>query len=319
MIKVSVIVPVYNGENTICACIESLLSQSLEELEIIAVNDGSTDSTAEILASYGDRITVLTQKNAGQGAARNAGIQIAGGEYIGFVDADDTVDWNLYREMYQAAKNENCEVVQCGICDIREDGSRTERAAFSDCVEITDRADYIYRYFYQNLHTFEMCNKLVKKSFLTENGLSFGDTQKYFSEDLKLNAEMLLYLNRICFLEVCGYHYYIRSSGHFLSGKNEKIPKITALFEDVLNRPMEENTRKSLECTAALTLLLYCREAALTDPDYAKKALRNQSLRRYITTSMTYRSKPKHFLLYLLLRYAPAGLVIRLIRIFMAY
>lgn len=319
MIKVSVIVPVYNGEKTICACIESLLLQSLEELEIIAVNDGSTDSTAEILASYGDRITVLTQKNAGQGAARNAGIRIARGEYLGFVDADDTVERNLYREMYEAAKSQDCEVVQCGICDIREDGSRTERAAFSDCVGITDRADYIYRYFYQNRHTFEMCNKLVKKSFLTENGLSFGDTQKYFSEDLKLNAEMLLYLHKICFLKVCGYHYYISSSGHFLSGKNTKIPKITVLFEDVLNRPMEENTRKSLECVAALTLLLYCREAALTDSDYAKKALRNPSLKRYIKTSMTYRSNPKHFLLFFLLRYAPAGLAIRLVRIFMAY
>lgn len=319
MIRVSVIVPVYNAEKTIERCIESLLCQTLEGLEIIAVNDGSTDNTKEILDSYKDRIVVINQKNSGQGMARNAGINAANGEYIGFLDADDTVCSDMYRAMYEAAKENDYQIVQCGIHDIAEDGTETYRAAFDEGIIITDRADYIFDYFYHNKHTFEMCNKIVKKSFLTENNLYFDDTKRYFAEDLKLNAEILLRLVSIRFVEKCYYNYYIKSSGHCLSDLTGRIPKVIGLFEDVLSRDMEDGVRKSLECTAAIILLLYCRAAAKSDPAYVKKILRSKSLRRYIKTSMLYRSGFMHFWLFLFIYCLPPQAVLVILEIFLRY
>lgn len=88
-IRVSTIIPVYNGEDTIARAIDSALAQDFASQEIIVVNDGSTDNTAEVLAGYGDRIRVIHQMNGGAAHARNAGITVAGGEYLAFLDADD--------------------------------------------------------------------------------------------------------------------------------------------------------------------------------------------------------------------------------------
>ena len=90
MIKVSVIVPVFNGELYIQKCVESLLKQTLKEIEIIVVNDGSTDNTLNIVSQYQDsRLKVISIKNQGQGKARNIGVQEAKGRYLGYVDSDD--------------------------------------------------------------------------------------------------------------------------------------------------------------------------------------------------------------------------------------
>ena len=89
MIQVSAIVPVFNGESTIAAAIDSVLNQNFDATEVIVINDGSTDGTALILRSYGSKIRVIEQSNRGVSAARNAGAAIARGEYLAFLDADD--------------------------------------------------------------------------------------------------------------------------------------------------------------------------------------------------------------------------------------
>lgn len=317
-VDVSVIIPVYNGEKTIKACIDSVLAQTMP-VEIIVINDGSDDKTGEILYSYGERITVIRQNRAGQGNARNVGIKKARGEYLGFVDADDTVAPDMYETMYRAAKTNDCQIVQCGIWDIRENGTKTLRSAFDEYVEISDRADYVFDYFYHLKHTNEVCNKLIKKSFLEENDLKFGDTKKCFSEDFKLNMEMILCLEKIGFVDKGFYNYYIKETGHCLGDSVGRIAKILDLFEDVLSREMDEDVRKSFECVAALTLLLYCRSAYDTDRAYVSDFLRNKQMRKYIKTSMVYRSNPKHFLLYFLINYAPKKVSLLLLHIFFEF
>lgn len=319
MTSVSIIIPVYNGEKTIKACIDSLLSQTLKDIEIIVVNDGSDDKTESILLSYGKRITVISQRRKGQGFARNAGIKAAAGEYIGFVDADDTVDCDMYELMYGAAVEHGAQIVQCGIRDIKEDGSIADRAAFSENVTVTNRADYIFEYFYKLKHTNEVCNKLIQKRFLVENELSFDDTKLYFSEDFKLNAEMLLRLEKISFLDRCMYNYYIKDSGHCRSDVLGRITKILALFENVLENDMDSGTKKALECVAALTLLGYLREAMKKSEAFAAKFLRDKSMKKYIRTSMLYRSSPKHFLLYFIINYFPMKIKLAVIDKFMNY
>ena len=104
--KLSVVVPVYNVENYLSKCLDSILKQTLEDIEIICVNDGSTDGSANILQDYkkkDPRIIVLEQENQGLGAARNTGIRTARGEYIGFVDSDDFIEPTMYEKLYEKA------------------------------------------------------------------------------------------------------------------------------------------------------------------------------------------------------------------------
>ncbi len=115
-IKVSVVIPVYNSENTIKKCVESVLRQTLHEIEVICVNDGSTDGTADILnelAECDDRIHVLHQNNAGVSTARNNGLFRAKGEYVAFIDSDDYVKAEMYERLYRAAAESSADVVCC--------------------------------------------------------------------------------------------------------------------------------------------------------------------------------------------------------------
>ena len=127
-IKVSVIIPVYNVELYLLKCLDSLKNQSLKEIEIICINDGSTDSSGKILDEYlkkDNRIQVINKINEGQGIARNIGIDIAKGEYIGFVDPDDWINAKKKKKMYNQAKNINSDIVICDYSKHFENSNKT--------------------------------------------------------------------------------------------------------------------------------------------------------------------------------------------------
>ena len=114
--KVSIIVPIYNSEKYMNKCIESILNQTLTEIEIILVNDGSTDNSGKIIDNYAKkdkRIKVIHQENSGPSVARNKGINIAKGKYIGFVDSDDYIEESMYEEMYEYANKSKVQMAMC--------------------------------------------------------------------------------------------------------------------------------------------------------------------------------------------------------------
>ena len=114
---VSILVPVYNVEKYLRQCLDSLIGQTLKEIEIICVNDGSTDSSLQILQEYAasdERIKIIDKQNGGLPSARNAGLDAAQGKYVGFVDGDDYVDVDMYRRMYNAACMNDADIVVCG-------------------------------------------------------------------------------------------------------------------------------------------------------------------------------------------------------------
>lgn len=116
--KLSIIVPVYNVENYLRKCLDSILNQTLTDIEVICVNDGSPDNSGEILKEYqkaDNRVIIIEQENSGLGAARNTGISAARGEYIGFVDSDDFIDPTMYEKMCTKAYAQNADVVLCNI------------------------------------------------------------------------------------------------------------------------------------------------------------------------------------------------------------
>ncbi|MGI6078424.1 MAG: glycosyltransferase [Fastidiosipilaceae bacterium] len=122
-ILVSILVPVYNTEEYLRQCLDSLINQTLKDIEIICVNDGSTDNSPKILNEYAQkdgRVKIVNKSNGGLPSARNAGIDVARGEYVGFVDSDDYVEPNMFKKLYTTAKQHNSEVVVCGAKAIPE-------------------------------------------------------------------------------------------------------------------------------------------------------------------------------------------------------
>lgn len=128
MPKVSVIVPVYNKAPYVGKCIESILAQTLSDIEVIIVNDGSTDNSEAVCKTYltDERVQYHLQKNAGPAAARQNGIDHASGEYLGFVDADDWIDPDMYEKMYDAAISADADIVMCNILE-NENGNKTPK------------------------------------------------------------------------------------------------------------------------------------------------------------------------------------------------
>ena len=118
MPKVSIIVPVYNVEKYLSKCLDSIVNQTLKDIEIICINDGSVDNSQSVLEAYAKkdtRIKVINQENLGLSCARNKGIDIAQGEYIGFVDSDDWIDLEFYEELYNNAINTQSDIAASSI------------------------------------------------------------------------------------------------------------------------------------------------------------------------------------------------------------
>ena len=123
--KVSVIVPVYNTKDYLDKCLDSLINQTLEDMEIIVINDGSKENVEDIITKYKDKIVYIKNTNHGIGYSRNLGIKKAKGEYIGFVDSDDYVNRDMYLDYYNYAKENDLDIVvadyyRCGQDGIRE-------------------------------------------------------------------------------------------------------------------------------------------------------------------------------------------------------
>ena len=139
MKKVSVIVPVYNVEKYIDKCLNTLVNQTLKDIEIIIVNDGSPDNSQEIIdkyqKKYPKKIKSYIKENGGQGSARNFGLEKATGEYIGYVDSDDFIELDMYEKLYNKAKKHDLDISICGNYCLTESGEKTEesdRRLFND-------------------------------------------------------------------------------------------------------------------------------------------------------------------------------------------
>ena len=119
--QISVIIPVYNVEQYLSKCLESIINQTLQDIEIICINDGSTDNSLQILEEYAQkdsRMIVINQENQGVGVARNKGLEIARGDYIWFVDSDDYVERNGLDYVYEKSKENNADIVCFGVNNI---------------------------------------------------------------------------------------------------------------------------------------------------------------------------------------------------------
>jgi glycosyltransferase involved in cell wall biosynthesis len=223
--KISIIVPIYNVENYIPRCFESLLGQTLENIEIIAINDGSTDSSGKILSAYvarDSRVKVIEKNNGGVSSARNEGLKQVTGEYIGFVDPDDWVDPDMYENMYLSAIQENSDIVMCTY--IREFGSHSKLKNFNLPEKIVYKNNELKSKVVRRLVgplNEELTNpemldawgtvwsKLYRSNLVLDNNLSFIDLSVIgTNEDSLFNMEAFFYANSFVFINKPYYHYW---------------------------------------------------------------------------------------------------------------
>lgn len=224
MIKVSVIVPAYNVEKYIEPCLNSIISQTLKEIEIIIINDGSTDGTKSKIDMYQKKysnITAIHKENEGQGKARNRGIEIACGEFVTFVDADDTINENMLEKMYQEATLKQADVIVCDYYEMIQDQTIRKKAIPQKTGN--SKKDYI-------VSIAGPCNKLIRTKILKEHNLRFLETGIY--EDIAMIPLIGVYANKICYLEEPYYHYYIRQGSTMRQKEfNEKLLSIYMVME----------------------------------------------------------------------------------------
>lgn len=239
--KVSVVVPIYNVEFFLPQCIESLIRQTLKDIEIILVDDGSTDHSGKIADEYAKkdkRIKVVHRTNGGLSDARNAGIKIATGDYIGFVDSDDYVSENMFEKMYKKAVTENSDVAVCNIFCVYDKKIREQQYWPMEDEHIIKR-EKIYANMY--LYPCYAVNKIYKRDFLQKHHISF--LKGYLYEDVPFFTSVMLEANQISYCLDCLYFYRLGRSDAITAKKSLKhldiceIVRITKNIIDKYNLP----------------------------------------------------------------------------------
>ena len=233
MPKVSVIVPFYNVEGYIEKCLDTLVNQTLEDIEIILVNDGSKDNSILIakkfLENYPKKIVYLEKENGGLSDARNFGIPYAKGEYIAFLDSDDYVEKNMYEEMYALAKKENSDMVQCNFYWEYIDKNKKK---IGDMQKYSNKKELIIK------GRVEAWNKLIKREILGNEEIRFPKGLRY--EDVEFTYKLEPYLEKVSFIDKPFIHY-IQRQNSISNSQNEKTAEIFDVLDNVIKYYKEKN------------------------------------------------------------------------------
>lgn len=223
-VKVSVIVPVYNVEKYLRDCLDSVVNQTLEDIEIICVNDGSTDNSLAILEEYAEkdsRIKIITQENKGLGGARNTGLYHANGEYISFIDSDDWIELNTFEELYHMSKNLDLDMLMFQMKVFNIETGEFIEDQYNNIDSIDDSfigTVFNYKDVFDVLFKIphNSVNKLYKYSFLKDMQFKFLEGAYY--EDLASFFPLFLEAKKVSILKKQFYIYRIRSESITTSG-----------------------------------------------------------------------------------------------------
>ena len=251
-IKISVIIPVYNVEKYIDRCINSIVNQTLDDIEIIIVDDGSSDNSPKKCDDYAKndhRIKTIHQKNAGAGFARNKGLEKANGEYIAFIDADDYVAQNMFEKLYNIAKEEDLDACSCGIRNINKDNplmyDQFDYPEYriiksnKECREIAletlrGKNKKIGHKLYQK-HRMAVWHTIFKKSIINDFNIKFPSEREVFSEDLSFNFYFYTNACRIGFIpDLMVFHCYNSNSLTATRIKMNEYPRLSLQLHSLL-------------------------------------------------------------------------------------
>ena len=231
MADISIIVPIYNAEKYLNKCIDSLVNQTKKELEFILVNDGSTDSSEDIIKSYKDkRIKYFKNKNQGIGKTRNFGIDKATGKYLMFLDSDDYLDINACEKLYNKAIKEKSDLVVFDFYRVEETLKEVTINNFKSS-SLKENPNLLLDI---NLGP---CNKLIKRELIDKNNTRFNEELKY--EDTPFVTEIIKNANKISKLNEY-LHYYVIHSNSETTVRDERVFDIIKIIDIIRNQYKNE-------------------------------------------------------------------------------
>ena len=228
MCRVSVIMPVYQVEAYLARCIDSVLAQTFSDFELILVNDGTKDNCPAIMQDYADRDSRIRQvhkENGGLSSARNAGLDVAGGEYIAFIDSDDYAAPTWLEDIVRAADKTGAEQVLYNYRLVIDGEEKGPYLRFEDETIDVDRlglADYFYQYWMPYKHGQEAWSKLYRRDVIEKNGLRFAPNKEVFAEDTHFSAMYLMHTHQIAALKT-PYIYYIQRGDSLMGMKKPRL------------------------------------------------------------------------------------------------
>lgn len=252
--KVSIIVPVYNAEKYLERCINSLKNQTLDDIEIILVDDSSTDSSLDILkkmAEEDSRIKVISKPNEGAGYARNAALKIATGEYIGFLDSDDFVEPEMFKTLYEKAIKYNSELIMSGVLFV--DGNmfcqkgEVERKTYFDKDTHFDTEEDLKKLrmgivgatpgdIDDSKYGMSIWKNLFKKEIIDKNNLSFESERKMLSEDALFMIDYISCISKATGIKEAFYNYCRNEDSISKSYKKDRFEKSIVFVDEVEKR-----------------------------------------------------------------------------------
>lgn len=225
----SIIVPIYNSEKYLENCIDSILNQTMDNYEIILINDGSTDNSEDICRKYVKKfknIHAIKTKNNGASSARNLGITLAKGEYIGFIDSDDIIESKMYEKMYQFAKDNDLDIVACSyketdinnkILKINKVGCDEHKIIQGENIKKEYELELAKNSF---LGYASMCNKIYRLKYIRDSKL-FVNTEIRIAEDLCFNIESIMSCNKVGIINEVLYNYRRINSDSIMSSQKK--------------------------------------------------------------------------------------------------
>lgn len=322
--KISVVIPVYNVEKDLDRCISSVIMQDFQELEVILVDDGSTDASGAMCDAYQDQyqnIKVVHQKNGGLAAARNTGLRYATGDYVSFVDSDDYLEENAYLDLARYIQKNKCDI--CYFGHYRE--TETQKLAY-DIVPSTliysEKEEILGRFLSGALNGrnsgkgecftgLSVCCGVYSRRLLEEHGIIFASEREILSEDIVFNLQACMHAQRIAIYPHYLYHYVTR--GQSLTQKYRRDRFEAALRMDAALRTVAQNNHLSelleqgiMNCFF-MNLIVCLKQEVLYEKanghqrvmEKLKRIGNNPETRRYLKI---YRSKDwkRHFLLEIL-------------------
>lgn len=240
--KVSIILPIYNVEKYLERCMDSLLNQTLKDIEIIMVDDGSPDTCPKMCDEYAlrdSRIKVVHKMNAGLGYARNSGLEVATGEYVAFVDSDDFVDIRIYETLYHIASEKKSDVVFCGFIKEFAQGAFMSVSECSEYTEYTGNEikqlipDFIASPPYEQSeyrHDMSVWHSIYRRDIIQDSNIKFISERDYASEDIPFQLDFLSHCKRVGFIPDLLYTYCYNNGSLTKKVSIEKFEKIKALY-----------------------------------------------------------------------------------------
>ena len=236
MIKVSVIVPVYNKEKYIKRCIESILNQTLNEIEILIINDGSSDNSLNIineLTKKDKRVIIIDKNNEGASKTRNLGLKLSKGKYFLFVDADDYIEKSMLEDMYKKIEENNLDLLTSDI-KIEKNGKmiKIEKDLEIEENDVLNGEKYL-KLLLQELAFGAVWNKLIRREICIHNKIFFNE-KIFLGEDYNFLCRLSKYLNRVGKIKNSYYHYIKESNGSSII-KSKNIDDIIIGYRELEN------------------------------------------------------------------------------------